>query len=59
MTITLTYIKAREHTNDLLRKAQRHRGHLEVRHVAVIGSAGSHFKLVPVHGTRRRSSPLA
>jgi hypothetical protein len=51
MTTTLTYIKAREHTNDLQREAHRHRGYGEVRHVAVIRSAGSHFKLLPIRAS--------
>lgn len=48
MTTTLTRIKAPEQTNDRHEDAHRHRGHVEVRHVAVIRSAGSHFKLLPI-----------
>jgi hypothetical protein len=54
MTTTLTYIKAREQTNDLQREAHRHRRYGEVRHVAVIRSAGSHFKLLPTRAALRR-----
>ena len=51
MTTTMTYIKAQEQTNDLLREAQRHRRHVEVRRVAVIRLAGSHFKLLPIRAS--------
>ena len=51
MTTTLTYIKAQEHTNDLEREAHRHRGCGEVRRMAVIRPAGSHFKLLPVRAS--------
>jgi hypothetical protein len=48
MTKTLNHIKAQEQTNDRHGHAHRHRGDIEVRHVAVIRSAGSHFKLLPI-----------
>ena len=51
MTTTLTYIKAQEHTNDLLREAQRHRRHGEVRRVAVIRPDGAHFTLRPLRAS--------
>jgi hypothetical protein len=51
MTTTLTYIKAHEHTNDLLREAQRRRRHPEVRRVAVIHPDGAHFKLRPLRAS--------
>jgi hypothetical protein len=51
MTTTMTYIKAQEQTNDLLREAQRDRRHVEVRRVAVIRPAGSHFKLLPIRAS--------
>jgi hypothetical protein len=51
MTTTLTYIKAQEHTNDLLREAQRRRRHVEVRRVAVIRPEGDHFKLRPIRAS--------
>jgi len=51
MTTTLTYIKAQEHTNDLLREAQRRRRHVEVRRVAVIRPDGAHFKLRPIRAS--------
>lgn len=51
MTKTLTYIKAQEHTNDLLREAQRRRRDVEVRRVAVIRPEGAHFKLQPIRAS--------
>lgn len=51
MTTTLTYIKAQQHTNDLLREAQRRRRHVEVRRVAVIRPAGAHFELQPLRAS--------
>jgi hypothetical protein len=51
MTTTQTYIKAQQHTNDLLREAQRRRRHLEVRRVAVIRPEGAHFKLRPIRAS--------
>jgi hypothetical protein len=51
MTTTLTYINAQEHTNDLLREAQRRRRHVEVRRVAVIRPEGAHFKLRPIRAS--------
>ena len=51
MTTTLTYIKAQEHTDDLLREAQRHRRHVEVRRVAVIRPDGAHFTLRPLRAS--------
>jgi hypothetical protein len=51
MTTTLTYIKAQEHTNDLLRETQRRRRHVEVRRVAVIRPDGAHFKLRPLRAS--------
>jgi hypothetical protein len=51
MTTPLTYIKAQEHTNDLLREAQRRRRHVEVRRVAVLRPAGAHFKLHPIRAS--------
>jgi hypothetical protein len=51
MTTTLTYIKAQEHTNELLREAQHRRRHVEVRRVAVIRPEGTHFKLQPLRAS--------
>ena len=51
MTITLTNIKAQEHTNDLPRDAQRRRRRVEVRRVAVIRPEGAHFKLRPIRAS--------
>jgi hypothetical protein len=51
MTTTLTYTKAQEHTDGLLREAQRRRRHVEVRRVAVIRPEGAHFKLRPLRAS--------
>jgi hypothetical protein len=51
LTTTLNDSKARDHPDDLLREAQRHRRHVKVRRVAVIHPAGSHFKLLPIQAT--------
>lgn len=51
MTTTLTYIKAHEHTTDLLREAQPRRRHVEVRRVAVIRPEGAHFNLRPIRAS--------
>jgi hypothetical protein len=51
MTTTLTDLKAEEHTNDRLREAQHRRRHVEVRRVAVIRPAGTHFKLRPIRAS--------
>jgi len=47
MTHTQTPIKTEEHTNDPFSEARRRRRDVEVRRVAAIRSAGSHFKLMP------------
>jgi hypothetical protein len=46
--MTLTALKAQEHTKDRLRGAQHRRRYVEVRRVAVIRPAGAHFKLRPI-----------
>jgi hypothetical protein len=51
MTTTLNYIKDQQQTSDLLREGQRHRQRREVRRMAVIRPAGSHFKLLPARAT--------
>ncbi|HWF72411.1 MAG TPA: hypothetical protein VG186_03650 [Solirubrobacteraceae bacterium] len=54
MNSTITYLTAREHISDLAeearisRQARPTRDRAEVRRVAVVWSAGSHFRVLPV-----------
>ena len=50
MTTTQINIKAGGQSKDLLREAKRHRRDVEIRRVAVVRPAGSHFNLRPIRG---------
>lgn len=52
MTNAETPIKSEEHANDPFSEARRRRRDVEIRRVAAIRSAGSHFKLVPTRASR-------